>query len=65
MKDFKLQDSKSLEDTKIKAGRPKKVESKKATKIVMLYFTESQYNILEEKADAINLSLKDYIKSKL
>ena len=65
MKNFKLEESKSLEDTKINSGRPRKKESQKATKKIMLYFTESQFEKLELKADAINLTVKDYIKSRL
>jgi len=48
-----------------KSGRPKKSDSDKATKKIMLYFTETQYDILEEKAGSINLSVKDYIKARL
>ena len=29
------------------------------------YVNESQYDILEEKAKSINLSIKDYIKARL
>lgn len=65
MKKFTLENEKPLEDTKIAGGRPKKKESEKANKKVVLYFTETQLENLEKIALADNRSVKDYIKSRL
>ncbi|WP_367304979.1 ribbon-helix-helix domain-containing protein, partial [Helicobacter sp. UBA3407] len=48
-----------------KVGRkPKDLEQKK-TKMVSLYFSESDYQIIKERADKKRLSVSQYITSSL
>ena len=62
MKDFNLNDSKSIDKAAPKVGRPASNRAK-ANKQVLIYVTEQEKELIRSVADEQGKSLSDFVKS--